>query len=305
MRYMGYFLSGNESSYKSLKQNSQKLHGVIPTWLQVDKEGKLIKSVNKRELKLLSELEDDLKTIPMVQNYSLKSIVSNQFIANKNKWKYFIEQVKKIFQNYKLKAINIDLEGIKGEYKDLFTGFIAFLSEELSTAGISLGLSIPAKTENHNNSSWTAAYDYKNLGVLADNIIIMAYDYHWAGGPPGPVAPLFWVRDVIDYAIMKIPMHKLYLGIPCYGYDWEIDKEGKRARGLSYSQIIKLKESNNAVIEWDQDSQTPYIKYDKHEIWFENVTSIMKKINLVKQYNLQGAVFWRLGLESPQIWQKL
>ncbi|MFW6270270.1 MAG: glycosyl hydrolase family 18 protein, partial [Bacillota bacterium] len=58
--------------------------------------------------------------------------------------------------------------------------------------------------------------------------------------------------------------------------------------------------------EWDQESKTPYYKYEdeqgRHEIWFENKTSINKKLELVQQYQLAGAVFWRLGLEDPAIW---
>ncbi len=303
--YFAYFLSGNKLSYRSLQKNSEKLQAVIPTWLQVDRDGNIINNLNSRELKLFSEVKENLEIVPLLQNYRLKSTVSNQLLIAKDKWYRVAKQIKKFLEKYDLKAVNIDLEGVKGKYKKLFTEFISFLMSEFSAAGINLSLSIPAKTENHSNSSWTTAYDYKNLGKLANKIIIMAYDYHWAGGPPGPVAPLFWVRDVIDYAIMKIPTHKLYLGIPFYGYDWEIDENKKRASGLSYSQIIKIKDRWNVKIEWDQDSQTPYIKYDNHEIWFENVTSIVKKIELIQQYNLQGTAFWRLGLESPQIWQKL
>lgn len=304
-KILAYFISANESSYKSLQTNSEKLQGVIPACLQIDKQGNLIANINERERTLFLSLKDNITITPMIQNYQLKSEVSNQFLINKDNWLRTVKQVLNFSERYNFKSINIDLEGVNGTNKDLYTEFISFLMKKISDIGIALSLSIPAKTENHNNSSWSAAYDYKKLGNIADEIIIMAYDYHWAGGPPGPIAPFFWVRDVIDYAIMKIPVHKLYLGIPCYGYDWIITGNNKKARGLSYSQIIKIKNEFDIKSEWDQDSKTPYMKYDNHEIWFENETSIMKKIELVGQYNLQGTAFWRLGLESPQIWKKL
>ena len=47
----------------------------------------------------------------------------------------------------------------------------------------------------------------------------MAYDYHWNGSPPGPIAPIGWVRSVISYARTQIPASRLVLGNPLSGYD--------------------------------------------------------------------------------------
>jgi spore germination protein len=137
----------------------------------------------------------------------------------------------------------------------------------------------------------------------------MAYDYHWAGGPVGPIAPLPWVHNVIDYVIMQISLEKIYIGLPCYGYDWSIDHEEKRAQGLSYYQIMELKKKHGGIIDWDQESETPYYCYKnkdgRHEVWFENVNSILKKVKLLKEFQIRGAVFWRLGLEPVSLWESL
>ncbi len=303
--YIGYYISSNNSSYKSLKENNDKLSGVIAAFLEVDEEGNIIENINNDDINLLTVLQKNLKIIPMVQNRGLKSEVSNKLLTNKDKWKYLVEELKRLLLKYKFKAVNFDLEGIKGKYKSIYTEFTLFVKKHLNRSGIELSLSIPAKTENHSDSSWTTAYDYQDLGIIADKTIIMAYDYHWPGGPPGPVAPFFWVRDVIDYAIMNIPVQKLYIGLPFYGYAWEVNGNSKRAHGLSYTQIMEIKEKHKCKIEWDQESRTPYIKLADREIWFENIASIMEKIKLINKYNLPGVAFWRLGLESPQIWNNL
>ena len=36
------------------------------------------------------------------------------------------------------------------------------------------------------------------------------------------VAPLNKVREVVEYALTKIPSEKIHLGIPNYGYDWTL-----------------------------------------------------------------------------------
>ena len=38
-------------------------------------------------------------------------------------------------------------------------------------------------------------YDYKALGLQADRVRIMTYDYSWSGGPAGPIAPKWWVTS--------------------------------------------------------------------------------------------------------------
>ena len=39
------------------------------------------------------------------------------------------------------------------------------------------------------------------------------------------VAPLDKVRQVVEYALSQIPAEKLILGIPNYGYDWQLPYE--------------------------------------------------------------------------------
>ena len=212
-------------------------------------------------------------------------------------------------KNNSFDEINIDLEGVNKNNKENFLKFIEKLADKMGVLNYRLGISIPAKTENHVDTGWAGAYDYERLGRLVDKVIIMAYDYHWPGGPAGPIAPLSWVYDVIDYVIMQISNKKIYIGVPFYGYDWIINKENKKAKGLSYHQIMKLKEKYDGTIEWDQESETPYYCYEsedeKHEVWFENINSILKKLDLMNKFQIKGAAFWRLGLEPPELWEEL
>src|SRR4029078_3375483 len=72
--------------------------------------------------------------------------------------------------------------------------------------------------------------DPKNISAFADSIVIMAYDYHFAGSEvTGPVAPMGGGGDEAEYdtilalekAIEVIPSQKIILCIPLYGYQWE------------------------------------------------------------------------------------
>ena len=78
---------------------------------------------------------------------------------------------------------------------------------------------MPAKTAATASGAWSAAYDYRALAAHVDFLMIMAYDQHWRGDAPGPVAALPWVRDVIEYTLDPaggaVPPKKWCWACPC------------------------------------------------------------------------------------------
>lgn len=297
--FLAYHLIGSKAGQKSFSKNYLKIERVITDLIEVTKNGSLI--IKK------SDLAQRKKIFPMVQNQYLSSKVTASFLSSKE---YVERAVKKLIDfliNSGYTGLNLDLEGVKKNTKSSYNFFVGRLTEQMKKNNLKLELSLPAKTENHIDTGWAGAYDYNYLGSLSNNIFIMAYDYHWAGGIPGPIAPLNWVYNVIDYVLMEIPPEKVIVGLPGYGYDWIIDSNSDRAKGLSYNGILNLLERENSIPEWDQESKTPYFKYKdsegiEHEVWFENKASLREKIYLIDEFQVKGAALWRLGLEDSGLW---
>ena len=68
---------------------------------------------------------------------------------------------------------------------------------------------------------WSNAYDYDTLADISDGLFLMGYDFHWSGGDPGPVDPLYggspwsqWSLDwsVQDYLSKGVPEDKPHFG---------------------------------------------------------------------------------------------
>lgn len=122
------------------------------------------------------------------------------------------------------------------------------------------------------------------------------------------VSPIGPVRDVLEYAITEMPPSKITMGQNLYGYDWTLPfVEGTVAKALSPQAAIQLAADYNAEILYDQKAQAPYFKYTDsegrlHEVWFEDARSIQAKFNLIKELNLRGISYWKLGLAFPQNW---
>lgn len=133
----------------------------------------------------------------------------------------------------------------------------------------------------------------------------MTYDWHWPGGPSGPIAPIDKVRETLNYAVSVVPKSKLMLGIPQYAYDWTITGDEKLGTSYSTQHAIDLYTGYQSNINYDENAGAPWFRYvDKngkiHEVWFEDPRSLLAKFRLVKEYGLAGMGCWHLGLTMPQ-----
>jgi spore germination protein YaaH len=150
------------------------------------------------------------------------------------------------------------------------------------------------------------AQDYAAIGDAADEVRLMAYDYHWAASPPGPVAPITWVQQVLDYAKTQIPAEKIVLGIPVAGYDWVGDK----GEPVSWLQCFGRTRAYHATLEYDRLTQSPSFRYTDeqgraHEVWFENAESTNAKLQVAKAAGIRGVYLWMFGDEDDRTWTTL
>ncbi|MBP1933766.1 stalk domain-containing protein [Ammoniphilus resinae] len=118
-------------------------------------------------------------------------------------------------------GVNLDLEGLGlGQSEEQivktqsqFTRFVSDLSEQLRSNNKSLTLTL------HAPNSVYKGYDYKSLGGVADQIIIMAYDY--TDPKSQQPEPLNKVEQAVELAKAVVPAEKLVLAINL----WKEDEE--------------------------------------------------------------------------------
>ena len=128
----------------------------------------------------------------------------------------------------------------------------------------------------------------------------MTYEWGYTYGPPMAVAPLNKVRQVVEYALTKIPAGKIHLGIPNYGYDWTLPfvQGASKATTIGNVEAVQIAVSHDAAIQFDETAQSPYFNYSLegsvHEVWFEDVRSLSAKFGLVKEYGLRGMGYWQI-----------
>ncbi|MGG4267553.1 glycosyl hydrolase family 18 protein [Peribacillus simplex] len=230
-------------------------------------------------------------------------ILTNTSVQNK-----FLNNIVSTAKKYGFRDIHFDFEFLKPTDREAYNQFLRKARERFKKEGWYISTALAPKTSAEQKGRWYEAHDYKAHGEIVDFVIIMTYEWGYSGGPPMAVSPIGPVRDVLEYAITEIPANKILMGQNLYGYDWTLPfVQGSTAKAISPQQAIQIAAANNVAIEYDETAQAPHFNYTdiedrQHEVWFEDARSIQAKFDLLKELNLRGISYWKLGLAFPQNW---
>lgn len=206
---------------------------------------------------------------------------------------------------YGLDGLNIDFENIPEESGEDFIQFIRELSIKCRTNGIVLSIDDYIPTE------YRAYYDYNEQGNVADYVVIMAYDEHYAGSSEaGSVSSISFVKNAVNNIQKDVDASQVIMALPFYTRLWKTDASGKltsEAYGM-VNAVKHLKESN-VTASWDEASAQYYVEYPEggstYKIWLEEERSIEEKIKAVTDGGISNVSFWKLGLENTETWNAI
>ncbi|MGG1421211.1 glycoside hydrolase family 18 protein [Bacillus subtilis] len=212
-------------------------------------------------------------------------------------------------RRYGFRDIHFDFEYLRPQDREAYNQFLREARDLFHREGLEISTALAPKTSATQQGRWYEAHDYRAHGEIVDFVVLMTYEWGYSGGPAQAVSPIGPVRDVIEYALTEMPANKIVMGQNLYGYDWTLPYTagGTPARAVSPQQAIVIADQNNASIQYDQTAQAPFFHYTdaenrRHEVWFEDARSIQAKFNLIKELNLRGISYWKLGLSFPQNW---
>lgn len=208
-------------------------------------------------------------------------------------------------------GVDIDFEYILASDRDAFTEFVRQVAESMRANGYHTSVALAPKTSTDQPGLLYEGKDYRALGEVADHVLLMTYEWGYTYGPPMAVAPLNQVRRVVEYALTQIPAEKIDLGIPNYGYDWPLPYERgvTAAATINNVQAVRIAVEYGAEIRFDEVAQSPYFNYVndgvEHEVWFEDVRSLLSKFGLIKEYGLRGCGYWTIMQWFRANWELL
>lgn len=215
------YLYGNYNYISLVERTKGALNEVSPSYFDLNKDGSLL--LNPVDTNLVNKMhQKGITVVPFLSNHWDRD-TGRKALANKEN---LATQIVNAIKKYNLDGVNVDLENLTEEDRISYVSFVRELRAKLPT-NKTLSVAVAANP-NGWNTGWQGSYDYKELGNVADYIILMAYDEHYEGGEEGPVASIEFVEDSIKYALKYISCDKLVLGVPFYGRYWSRDTRNRR-----------------------------------------------------------------------------
>ncbi len=186
--------------------------------------------------------------IAVLHNFALMHFVLNPDLPVR---KNFINDICRVSQ--KFDGVQIDFESVASSDAGRFFSFLTELRSALEKDKM-LSIALPPR-----RTRIADAYDYPSIATVADRVIIMAYDQHWSGSSPGPIAGLSWCREVAEFAKSFIPKEKLIMGLPLYGRSWQ-DKNFNKS--VHYKHIEEMIKTSNIQPHYDPENGA-YFEYEE------------------------------------------
>jgi spore germination protein YaaH len=292
-----------------------------------------------------------IPTIALLDGDAVHALLSNKKLRIKHE-----DIIAKLVKDNDFDGIDIDYEDKWAKTREYFNTFIYGLSIRLKPMKKLLTCTVEARmplADRFANPPANMEYanDYKTLAKYCDEIRIMAYDQQAVditlnakkgnGEFYMPVADPEWVEKVIKETLKLVNKNKIVLGVPSYGYEYEVSWENgratyKRLRSRTYIQAMEHAKNIGAEpfrTSWGElavlyASTTP-ISVSKNLTYGmasltapkglfsapEKVTRFLTisdakamadKIALAKKYGLKGVVFFKMdGDIDPAVWKLL
>ncbi len=272
---------------------------VAPTWFSVTDSSGTFTSAASAEYVDTAHAAG-LDVWPVVENVNNPAVDMTVLLSSTSNRTRLIQGIVVELENCGADGVNVDFENIPSEAADGYIQFIRELSVECRTRGLVLSVddSVP--------SAWTAYYNRAEQGEGADFVIIKAFDAHDPGSDPGSTASLSFVRAGIEDTLAEVPAEKVINGVPFYTRLWTETSTSLTSDALGMDAAADFVTAHGGSAEWLSDVGQNYVRIEEdgtvYQIWLEDEDSMEARLSMMQNYDLAGAAFWKLGMQSSDIW---
>ncbi len=301
-------------------QSTKGINVVSPTWFYLnDNKGNLFSLADQDYVDYCHK--NDVEVWALVSNLENPDADSTYVLTHTSTRDYLTNQIISAAIEYNFDGINLDFEALSGEVGDAYIQFIRELSIKCENNDLVLSI------DNYVPSSYTAFYNRKEQAVFADYVIIMGYDEHTSISEDiGSVASIGFVEKGVTDTLLEVPAEQTILAMPFYTRIWELtpkagsgeDVESASEGYIPYTftcfeegmQTVENRYTENgAQAVWSEEDGQYVAEYQKdgktYKMWIENESSLEEKLKIMKQHQLAGAAYWKLGFERPSAWNTI
>lgn len=285
-------------SIEAYLENTNGINVISPTWFSLtDNEGNFTSLADASYVEYLHER--GIQVWALLDNFS-GDVQSEILLSRTSVRRKLIDGLMEEVQTYDLDGLNLDFEGLKESAGPHYIQFIRELSVACRQAGIVLSV------DNYVPAAYNSFYNRKEQGIVADYVIVMGYDEHYAGGEPGPVASYDYVKQGIEDTLELVPREKVINAVPFYTRVWKESEEGRSSDALGIADAKDWAQRKNVELVWQDDLGLYYGEIDdegvRKQVWMEEERSLGLKMELIREQDLAGVACWKLGFEPASVW---
>lgn len=192
-------------------------------------------------------------------------------------------------------GIVLDFEGHSSADREALLSVVGAIADSAHRRGASpVVVAVPATD--------TAAYPGRDIVAAgADLVLVMLYDEHWSGSPPGPIASPEWARRRLATRIAEVGPGRIVVGLPLYGYHWRPDAP---TEVVGYPDALRIATSAGLTLDREPASQTlRVVRPDSAQVWVADAVLLHALIDDAERAGVRRFSLWRLGLEDPAVWE--
>ncbi len=167
-----------------------------------------------------------LPVVPSITDGTGKLVMAG-ILANPTTRTQHVQTITNLVVSRGYDGIDLDYEGFAfSDGRSSWTAtrpnwaaFVAELGSALHAQGKLLSVTVPPIWDNGSSGYWV--YAWPEMLPHIDRLRLMVYD--WSVSAPGPVSPLSWQANVINYVKTIVPadqLSKVQIGVNAYGRSW-------------------------------------------------------------------------------------
>jgi cellulose synthase/poly-beta-1,6-N-acetylglucosamine synthase-like glycosyltransferase/peptidoglycan/xylan/chitin deacetylase (PgdA/CDA1 family)/spore germination protein YaaH len=300
---IGFYVSDDATSLRSLKEHHQDLDVVAPALLHATSRDGHVSVTQDAELTgWLRENGGGIAVTPLVDNFegtAWRGAELGGVLDRVESRRTLIADLDRYAMEHHSAGLVVDFEDVPAAAQPALRAFTSELATRLHERGRRLLMALPAMDPD---------YDYAFFGRVCDAVVLMNYDQHWESSPPGPIAAQNWFAANLGKALESIPAEKLVVGVANYAYDWVEGAPGaSTTESLTVSDALSAAQASAVGLVLDSQSLNPHFSYldaskRTHRVWLLDAVTAHNQIHAAETAQVLGTALWRLGSEDPTFW---
>ncbi|MEI6485664.1 MAG: glycosyltransferase [Sphingomonadales bacterium] len=299
---IGFYTPWSMDGAASLTRNLGQIDWVAPTLFSLDHTGKLTVNDDAPMRQVLAGALRRPLVLPVLQNAangSWDGTGTAAALATASSRARIIASITRALDRSGDAGVIIDFENMPAGSLRLLHRFAGELHAALAPRHRLLAITMPI-----DDPAWSA----RAFSDVVDRVVLMAYDEHWQGGTPGPIASNHWFAQQLARAARGVPADRLVVALGNYAYDWHHGQ----ADAATVEEAWLAAHDSGAQPVWDKASGNigfAFAAQDeggaRHDVWLLDAASAWNQMKIVRRLGLANVALWRVGSEDPGFWPAL